>query len=66
MKTEEYKPKPADLDLVQVACSCGNTFDLPFDCCFGMDRAICGQCHKKGQFEVVADPSPNAQKEPEA
>jgi len=49
----------ADLDIVQVSCDCGNTFDIPWDCTFFMDTMRCGQCDSMGCFSVTADPSPN-------
>lgn len=53
----------ADLDIVQVACECGNTFDMPWDAvAFGAlasSSMQCGQCGESNKMNVVADPSPN-------
>lgn len=50
-----------DLDIIQVQCECGHTFDVPWDVsAFGfLHSMICGYCCKEGKIKVIADPSPN-------
>lgn len=63
----EIEPNDADNDIVQVACECGNTFDIPWDvCAFGLlntPNFNCGQCGKSECFKLIADPSPNKKDE---
>ena len=57
----DFEPNDADLDIIQVGCWCGNTFDVPWDVsAFGMLHGMhCGTCGCEGTIEVIADPSPN-------
>lgn len=57
-----WKPNAADLDIVQVKCrNCSNSFDTPWDAVHMLSgpSTSCGQCGCEGDFEIIADPSPN-------
>ena len=55
-KQTNWKPNAADLDVVQVQCKCGNTFEMDWDAvAFGGlgKNTFCGQCGKEGNMKVV-------------